>query len=93
MINIFKNITVIILFALSILTSVYAQTADTYIDSAKEKYDNKDYKGAIQDFTKAIELNPKFADAYSNRGVVKGNLQDYRGAIQDYNKAIELNPN
>ena len=59
MINIVKNITVLILFTLSILTSAYAQTAKTYLDSGKEKYYNKDYKGAIKDLNKAIELNPK----------------------------------
>jgi tetratricopeptide (TPR) repeat protein len=46
----------------------------------------------IQDYNKAIELNPDFADAYNNRGIAKYDLGDYRGAIQDYNKAIELNP-
>jgi len=48
--------------------------------------------GAIQDYNKAIELNPKDANVYYMRGNAKDNLQDYRGAIQDYSKAIEINP-
>jgi len=48
---------------------------------------------AINDYNKAIELNPKHSKAYYNRGLAKGELKDYRGAIQDFNKAIELNPN
>jgi len=73
--------------------SVYAQTADTYFDSGKEKYDNKDYKGAIEDLNKAIEINPKYAEAYSYRGLAKAKSGDFKGAIEDFNKAIEINPN
>ena len=31
----------------------------------------QDYRGAIVDFNKAIEINPKDAVAYYNRGIVK----------------------
>ena len=48
---------------------------------------------AIEYYTKAIELNPKYSDAYNNRGILKQELGDKEGAMQDYNKAIELNPN
>jgi len=47
---------------------------------------------AIVDYSKAIELDPKYADAYYNRGIAykrKGNLDQ---AIADYSKAIELDP-
>jgi tetratricopeptide (TPR) repeat protein len=46
---------------------------------------------ALADFTKAIELNPKFY-LYARRASIfeiKGNLE---GALADYTKAIELNP-
>ncbi len=47
----------------------------------------------LQDYSKAIELDPKDAGAYYMRGVIaKFNLHDYTGAIQDFSKAIELNP-
>jgi len=70
--------------------SVYAQTADTYFDSGKEKYDNKDYKGAIEDFNKAIELNPNDADAYYNRGDAKILLGQKDDGCLDYSKAAKL---
>ena len=39
----------------------------------------KDYAGAIEDYTKAIELDPKSAVVYYNRGFVKNGLKDYAG--------------
>jgi len=61
---------------------IYAQTlTEEYFKSGVEKADSGDYQGAIKDFNKAIELNPKYAGVYNNRGV----------AIEDYNKAIKIN--
>ena len=51
-----------------------------------------DYKGAIDDFTKAIKYNPNFAEAYFRRAAIKAILNDDEGASLDYVKAIELNP-
>ena len=64
-----------------------------YYNRGYDKYDLKDYYGAIDDYSKAIELDPDFAYAYSNRGTAKKNLKDYYGAINDYSKVIELDPN
>ncbi len=36
-----------------------------------DKYYDADFKGAIDDFTKAIELDSNFVDAYSSRGYAK----------------------
>ncbi|GAB4329326.1 MAG: tetratricopeptide repeat protein [Bacteroidales bacterium] len=47
---------------------------------------------ALQDFSRAIELNPKYTVAYNNRGIVNGMLGNYQAALNDFNKAIELNP-
>ncbi len=60
--------------------------------SAEQKFEKGDFKGAIADYTKAIEINPQYADAYNNRGAAKYSLKDTQGAIADYNKAIEINP-
>ena len=68
------------------------QTAEEYFYSAYAKHDLGDYRGAIQDYNKAIELDPDNTATYNNRGNAKYALGDYRGAIQDYNKAIELDP-
>src|SRR5439155_26586183 len=49
-----------------------------------------DHDGAIADYNRAIELNPKHASAYNNRGIAKQAKGDLDGAIADYNRAIEL---
>jgi serine/threonine protein kinase len=52
-----------------------------------------DFSGALDNYNKAIELNPKYAEAYRNRGWLKYmELDDVSGALTDFNKAIELNP-
>src|ERR1700712_3490008 len=70
-----------------------AQTADTYVQAGNQKAGQKDYKGAIADFTKAIQLDGgRKATAYFYRANAYSNINDNAAAIQDYNKAIELEP-
>jgi tetratricopeptide (TPR) repeat protein len=47
---------------------------------------------AINAFSKAIDLNPKYAEAYCYRGLSYARLENYDQAIKDCEKAIELNP-
>ena len=53
----------------------------------------KNYEDAIEDYTKAIEIDPNYQFAYFNRARVKRELGDYQGAIDDYTKAIKNDPN
>ena len=48
---------------------------------------------AIQEFTKAIELNPNNAFAYLHRGSAWLKKGEFNKATEDYAKAIKLNPN
>ena len=50
------------------------------------------YDRAIEDYSHAIMLNPRYALAYTNRGVAYKAKGDYRRAIDDHNTAIMLNP-
>jgi len=68
---------------------------DKSIDHIKRGNDhlNKgEYDQAISDYTKAIEINPRFAATYYNRGLAYQNKAEYDQAIPDYNKALEINP-
>ena len=47
---------------------------------------------AIADYTKAIEIDPKFVFAYNERGVVHRNKGEFDRSIADFTKAIEIDP-
>jgi tetratricopeptide (TPR) repeat protein len=71
--------------------------AEAYFSRAfyiKEKMG--DYQGAIDDYTKSIDLKTgdeiNDAKAYCNRGHAKYMLKDYKGALEDLQQAINLNP-
>jgi tetratricopeptide (TPR) repeat protein len=68
-------------------------TADDYYARGVANYAQGNYRAAIDDFTKVINLDPNNAKAYYNRGVVRDDLKDYQGAISDYDQAIKINPN
>ena len=52
-----------------------------------------DYLGALNDFNKAILLNPEGNWNYYRRGWIKDEfLHDTNGGLEDYNYAIALNP-
>ena len=49
----------------------------------------KRYREAIDDYNKAIELNPRHASAYCSRGIIQfNNFKDTKRALEDF--AIEF---
>ena len=71
----------------------FPQNAETYKHKAIEKYNKQNFRGAIEDYNQAIEINPNDADTYKKRGNARIALGDYQVAIEDYNQAIDINPN
>ena len=90
--------TKLLAFVLSLMLPAVAaaQTsafAPYYNNRGLAKEGKGDQDGAIADYSRAIELDPKFAaGAYSNRGLAKEAKGDHDGAIADYSRAIELDP-
>ncbi len=51
-----------------------------------------EYEKAIEDFTRAIDMNTKDTRVYTNRGLAHRMLKQYDLALADFNKSLELNP-
>jgi len=71
----------------------FAQTnVAFFFNAGYSSFDVRNYAVALTNFTRAVELNPRYADAYCYRGMSRWWLQDFNGAVADYDKAIALNP-
>jgi tetratricopeptide (TPR) repeat protein len=68
------------------------ESAKSLFSSGEVKFKAKDYSGAISDYSKALELKPKFAEAYLNRGFAKRSIGDVEGAKADFKKSIDIDP-
>ncbi len=49
-------------------------------------------KTALQDYSKAIELNPNYSPPHNNRGIIYAQQGRHKQALQEYNRAIEIDP-
>lgn len=65
-------------------------TAYDWLNLGDAAYYAGEYEKAIDNYTKAIEINPEDAMAYNNRGVAYHKLEQYENAISDLTKAIEI---
>lgn len=54
---------------------------------------NLQHDKAIEEFKKAIEINPNYADAYHNLGMTYYTIKQYDQAIENLQKAASINPN
>jgi len=73
-----------------LMTGCANPLATQYLIQGVEKYEVGNYQGAIADYDKVIEINPKLADAYRMRGVNKELIGDLKGACSDWRKAADF---
>ena len=69
------------------------ELSENLVETGVESYLSKNYSLAIDEYSKAIELNPQHQSAYGLRGQAYVRLKDYRKALSDLNKALSINPN
>lgn len=65
--------------------------ADFYSERGVCKF-NLGFKSALDDFNKAVELDPENGYRYASRAYVYDKIGKIKEAIADYEKAIELDP-
>jgi LysM repeat protein len=69
-----------------------------YFLAGKERAAARDFKGAIEAFEKALEVNPRSVPAHFELGVLyeqhgEHNQDDYVSAMYHYNRVVKLRPN
>src|SRR5271157_6325629 len=83
---------ILLLLIVTSYAPLFSQSAKHYLKNGNTKFYDKDYAGAIIEYTIAIETKPEFTDAYFRRANAKVKLKEYKEAIADYTKATELKP-
>lgn len=68
------------------------QTHDQFLKRGNARRASEDYKGAIDDYSKAIALNPTESVVYTYRGIAHELLEDYESANEDYSAALMHDP-
>lgn len=63
-----------------------------FINRGVARMEINDRQGAIDDFDKAINMNPLDARAYINRGALMAERHHNEEALEDFTKAIDINP-
>ncbi|HRO43313.1 MAG TPA: tetratricopeptide repeat protein [Flavipsychrobacter sp.] len=84
-----KNLTT---FAILCSLTVFGQTTEEHLQNGIAKHEQRDFKGAIRDYDKAIKADKNNKDAYYNRGTCALAVNDLKAAMTDFNKTIELDP-
>lgn len=86
-----KTIAYIILIAF--LSSCDLKSADDYFRSATIKFNNKNYREALNLYSKAIVKDNKKRQAYLDRGLCYEALNQIDSAILNYNKLLRIDKN
>jgi tetratricopeptide (TPR) repeat protein len=65
---------------------------DLYLIAGYVHTDHNENEAAVEDFTRALQIDPHMAVGYMNRGYVYNDMRLATKAEQDFRKALELNP-
>jgi len=71
-------------------SSLISLVSSTFNSRGRSKDSKKDYAGAIDDYSVALELDPHDAQVYINRAIARESMRDIPGVCSDYFRAEEL---
>lgn len=66
--------------------------AEEYKEKGNLEFKNKNFKEAINFYTKSIQIDPKSSIYYSNRALAYFQLKDFHNAKEDAKTSIEIDP-
>lgn len=73
--------------------SAQDEQKEAYFLVGKSKFNNLDYKGAVDAYEKALEVNPRNASAHFELGLLyEQRIKDYAAAIYHYERLLKLQP-
>ncbi|HEY3916057.1 MAG TPA: aspartyl protease family protein [Verrucomicrobiae bacterium] len=72
--------------------NVHLSSDNLFTSSGEFKWSKSDINGAMADYNRALELNPRNSEACSDRGDLKAVQGDLAGAIADCTRSLEIDP-
>lgn len=72
--------------------STSAQSPKKYCDAAEKFEKALNYEGAIDNYSKALEMDPKMEEAFISRAKCYEKLNKKKEALEDYKRAIVFSP-
>ena len=70
----------------------FGQTAYDYCEQGNDYHKEGEYQLAIENYNRAISIDPDYEYAYYRRGNLYRDLKNYDYSISDYTRAIRVNP-
>ncbi len=65
-------------------------SARDFFESGNKKFKEKDFKGAIKDYSKSIEIDPNNLNPFYNRGLARYESYSWGDALKDFEKVLEF---
>lgn len=75
-----------------IVMSIGPEDWSVWNERGRSRAHRNDFAGALQDFDKALALNPNSAMLRNNKGGALLSLGNLRGALKEFTAAVELDP-